>query len=63
MCYNKNGMNITGEFMACMFKYKEEEEFENAFQELMKKLNEHSWLKFIYDSKEKWAYYFMKRAI
>jgi NMD protein affecting ribosome stability and mRNA decay len=56
-------MNITGEFMACMFKYKEEEEFENAFQELMKKLNEHSWLKFIYDSKEKWAYYFMKRAI
>jgi zinc finger SWIM domain-containing protein 3 len=63
MCYNKNGMNITGEFMACMFKYEEEYEFENAFQELMKKLNEHSWLKFIYDSKKKWAYCFMKHAL
>jgi hypothetical protein len=48
-------MNIIREFMACMFKYEEEEEFES-----MKKLNEHSCLKFIYDSKEKWAYYFMR---
>jgi hypothetical protein len=31
MCYNKNGMNITEEFLTCMFKYKEKDEFENIF--------------------------------
>jgi zinc finger SWIM domain-containing protein 3 len=60
--YNKDGMNITGEFSACMFKYEEENEFENAFNKLMGKLSDNSWPKFIYDSKKKWAYYFMKDA-
>jgi transposase-like protein len=58
--YNNDGMNITREFSACMFKYEEENEFKDAFNKLMEKLSDNSWLKFIYDSKKKWAYYFMK---
>jgi hypothetical protein len=46
-----------------MFKYEEEDKFENAFQELKEKLNENSRLKFIYDCKKKLTYYFMKDAI
>jgi hypothetical protein len=34
---NKDGMNITGEFSACMFKYEEENEFEDVFNKLMGK--------------------------
>jgi hypothetical protein len=51
-----------GEFSACMFRYQEENKFEDAFNTLIKKLSDNSWLKFIYESKKKWTCYFMKDA-
>jgi zinc finger SWIM domain-containing protein 3 len=57
-------MNITGDFSACMFKYEDKSDFENAFNELKSKLGEdNTWLKFIYGCKEKWAYCFMRDAL
>ncbi|KAJ1689547.1 hypothetical protein LUZ63_013702 [Rhynchospora breviuscula] len=62
-CYNKDAMNITGDFNACMYRYEEEKEFEDAFNALRRNVDAiETWLDFIYCSKKKWAHCFMKDA-
>lgn len=63
MCHNKKGVNILGEFNACMYEYEEVGEFEKTFGDLMGKITEENWLFFIYKHKEKWAYCYMKNAL
>ncbi|KAJ4765730.1 Protein FAR1-RELATED SEQUENCE 5 [Rhynchospora pubera] len=61
--FNKDGIDITGDFKACMYRYEEEKEFEDAFNALRGKLNgREKWLEIIYDSRKKWAHCFMKNA-
>ncbi|KAJ3684859.1 hypothetical protein LUZ61_014023 [Rhynchospora tenuis] len=61
--YNKDGMNITGDFNSCMYRYEEEKEFEDAFNALKGNVDAiETWLEIMYDSKEKWAHCFMKDA-
>ncbi|KAJ4767531.1 Protein FAR1-RELATED SEQUENCE 5 [Rhynchospora pubera] len=57
--YNKDKRDITGDFTACMYRYDEENEFEDAYNALKQKCGD-GWLNKIYDSREKWAHCFMK---
>ncbi|KAJ4776725.1 Protein FAR1-RELATED SEQUENCE 5 [Rhynchospora pubera] len=54
--------HITKKFNACLYRYEEEKEFEDAINFLMEQVNGEGkeWQDFIYKSKEKWAYCFMK---
>ncbi|KAJ4790327.1 hypothetical protein LUZ62_041573 [Rhynchospora pubera] len=62
--FNDEKNHITSKFNECLYRYEEEEEFENAIKFLMEQVNDEGkkWLEFIYKSKEKWAYCFMKDA-
>ncbi|KAJ1691977.1 hypothetical protein LUZ63_016132 [Rhynchospora breviuscula] len=60
----KDKQGLMGEFLKCLFKYEEEEEFEKAFEALAGKLDkkDEKWKNGIYECKEKWAYCFMKNS-
>ncbi|KAJ3701127.1 hypothetical protein LUZ61_004832 [Rhynchospora tenuis] len=61
--YKKDGIDRTRDFNACIYRYEEEKEFEDAFNALKGKLDDsETWLELLYDSREKWAHCFMKNA-
>ncbi|KAJ1695496.1 hypothetical protein LUZ63_012195 [Rhynchospora breviuscula] len=59
---NDEDNHITKKFNACLYKYEEEKKFEDAINFLMEQVDDEGkkWLDFIYKSKEKWMYCFMK---
>ncbi|KAJ3706507.1 hypothetical protein LUZ61_010212 [Rhynchospora tenuis] len=64
--YKKKGINMSGEFSKCMFKYEDEDDFVKAIEELAAKLvgeEDKRWIDFIYGCKEKWAFCFMKNVV
>ncbi|XP_056687470.1 protein FAR-RED ELONGATED HYPOCOTYL 3-like [Spinacia oleracea] len=54
-----DGLEVLRAFKACMYEYKEEAEFEEAFSALRGKVSKGTWLDSIYAVKEKWAECYM----
>jgi zinc finger SWIM domain-containing protein 3 len=59
---DEDGPNVLDEFSACMYKYEDEEAFEEAFTAIRSKVDTQTWLDSIYKVKEKWARCFMRNA-
>jgi zinc finger SWIM domain-containing protein 3 len=59
---DEDGPNVLAEFSACMYKYEDEEAFEEAFTAIRSKVDTQTWLDSIYKVKEKWARCFMRNA-
>jgi zinc finger SWIM domain-containing protein 3 len=53
----KDGSHLLRDFKSCMFNYKDETKFENAWKKMMQTYNSGSvsWLEGIYKLKTKWA--------
>jgi zinc finger SWIM domain-containing protein 3 len=59
---DEDSPNVLAEFSACMYKYEDEEAFEEAFTAIRSKVDTQTWLDSIYKVKEKWARCFMRNA-
>jgi zinc finger SWIM domain-containing protein 3 len=59
---DEDGPNVLAEFSACMYKYEDEQAFEEAFTAIRSKMDTQTWLDSIYKVKEKWARCFMRNA-
>jgi zinc finger SWIM domain-containing protein 3 len=57
---NDTEPSILSEFSACMYEYKDEAAFEEAFNNMRSKASKQTWLDSIYKVKEKWAECYMK---
>ncbi|XP_021729163.1 protein FAR-RED ELONGATED HYPOCOTYL 3-like [Chenopodium quinoa] len=55
----RDGLDVLRAFKACMYDYKEEAEFEKAFEALRGKVTKGTWLDSIYALKRKWAECYM----
>lgn len=54
------GPSLLSDFTSCMFKYEDNEKFEQEFNTIRSKMNNHIWLDNIYKFKEKWVECHMK---
>jgi zinc finger SWIM domain-containing protein 3 len=52
--------HILEDFGACMYRYEDNEEFEEAFANMRCKVHKKTWFDSIYKVKEKWAECFMR---
>ena len=59
---DEDGPNVLADFSACMYKYEEEEAFEEAFNAIRSNVETQTWLDSIYKVKEKWARCYMRNA-